>query len=48
MRCSIGVLELPAGLVIDDVSRISGEIAELKKLAKENAEGVAIGVSGDS
>jgi diguanylate cyclase (GGDEF)-like protein len=46
MRCSIGVLELPAGLVIDDVNRISGEIAELKKQAKESAEGVVIGVSG--
>ncbi|MFN3502723.1 MAG: GGDEF domain-containing protein, partial [Allorhizobium sp.] len=46
MRCSIGVLELPPGLVIDDVNRISGEIAELKKRAKESAEGVVIGQSG--
>ena len=47
MRCSIGVIELPQGLVIDDVNRISAEIAELKKQAKESAEGLVIGVFGE-
>jgi hypothetical protein len=46
MRCSIGVLELPAGLVIDDVNRISGQIAELKKKAKENEGGLSFGLIG--
>ncbi|OLP45567.1 bifunctional diguanylate cyclase/phosphodiesterase [Rhizobium oryziradicis] len=42
MRCSIGVLELPTGLVIDDVSRLSSEIAAIKKYAKESQSGLHI------
>lgn len=46
MRCSIGVLELPRGRVIDDVSRISAEIAELKKSAKDSDAGLVLGTFG--
>lgn len=46
MRCSIGVLELPAGHVIDDVDAISTEIAELKKRAKEGEGGLEIAALG--
>ncbi|MBW8320826.1 MAG: diguanylate cyclase, partial [Rhizobium sp.] len=42
MRCSIGVLELPQGLVIDDINRVSSEIAELKKKAKSSESGLVI------
>ncbi|MDQ0455185.1 bifunctional diguanylate cyclase/phosphodiesterase [Rhizobium paknamense] len=42
MRCSIGVLELPKGLVIDDVSRLSAEIATLKKSAKDSEAGLYV------
>ena len=38
LRCSIGVLELPEGLLLDDVGRISSEIALVKAEAK-NGEG---------
>ncbi len=43
MRCSIGILELPQGYVIDDISRMSAEIAAIKNSAKESASGLAIG-----
>ncbi|THV23028.1 bifunctional diguanylate cyclase/phosphodiesterase [Peteryoungia ipomoeae] len=46
MRCSIGVLELPAGRVIDDVDAISTEIAELKKRAKDGESGLEIAALG--
>jgi diguanylate cyclase (GGDEF)-like protein len=42
MRCSIGVLELPAGVVISDIDRISAEIAHVKALAKQSANGLHI------
>ncbi|MCM2291826.1 EAL domain-containing protein [Allorhizobium sp. BGMRC 0089] len=42
MRCSIGVLELPQGLVVDDVSRLSSEIAKLKKSAKDSEAGLSV------
>lgn len=42
MRCSIGVLELPRGLVIDDVNRIGARIAAVKKRAKESSCGLAV------
>jgi len=42
MRCSIGVLELPKGLVIDDISRVSTEIAGIKSKAKESETGLVI------
>jgi len=37
MRCSIGVLELPKGLVIDDISRVGTAIAAIKTKAKRVA-----------
>jgi len=40
MRCSIGVIELPEGLVIDDINRVSAEIAIIKSAAKESEEGL--------
>ncbi|MCM2395120.1 EAL domain-containing protein [Rhizobium sp. S95] len=46
MRCSIGVLELPKGFVIDDMNRVGAEIAELKKLAKESDAGLAVRAFG--
>ncbi|RYC15276.1 GGDEF domain-containing protein [Ciceribacter ferrooxidans] len=46
MRCSIGVLELPADLVIEDIQRVSAEIAGIKKRAKESESGLAIEVFG--
>ncbi len=46
MRCSIGVLELPRGFVIDDLNRVGAEIAELKKLAKESDAGLVVRAFG--
>lgn len=40
MRCSIGVIELPQGLVIDDINRVSAEIAIIKSAAKDSEEGL--------
>jgi diguanylate cyclase (GGDEF)-like protein len=48
MRCSIGVLELPKGLVIDDINRISTAIAGLKKKAKESESGIAFHPLGET
>jgi hypothetical protein len=48
MRCSIGVLELPKGLVIDDISRVSAAIAHIKALAKESAEGLVFHRLGEA
>jgi diguanylate cyclase (GGDEF)-like protein len=42
MRCSIGVLELPQGVVISDIDRISAEIAHVKALAKQSAGGLHV------
>lgn len=42
MRCSIGVLELPAGVVISDIDRISAEIAHVKALAKQSRSGLSV------
>ena len=41
MRCSIGILQLPEGLVIDNINRVSTSIAGIKAKAKESAIGVA-------
>ncbi len=41
MRCSIGILELPEGLVIDDISRVSTSIAGIKARAKESEIGIS-------
>ncbi len=35
MRCSIGVLELPRGLIIDDINRVGAKIANIKKQARK-------------
>ncbi|MBO3759246.1 GGDEF domain-containing protein [Ciceribacter sp. L1K22] len=43
MRCSIGVLELPGGLVIEDINRISAMIAGIKTKAKESDSGLFLG-----
>ncbi|ARQ09264.1 hypothetical protein NXC12_CH01188 [Rhizobium etli] len=48
MRCSIGVLELPEGLVIDDINRVSAEIAVIKSAAKESEEGLAYHFLGEA
>jgi len=40
MRCSIGVLELPEGLMIEDLNRISAAIAGIKAEAKRSAAGL--------
>lgn len=48
MRCSIGVLELPEGLVIDDINRVSAEIAVIKSAAKESDEGLAFHFLGEA
>lgn len=42
MRCSIGVLELPAGVVISDIDRISAGIAHVKALAKQSGSGLSV------
>ncbi|MBB3311234.1 diguanylate cyclase (GGDEF)-like protein [Rhizobium sp. BK196] len=48
MRCSIGVLELPEGLVIDDINRVSAEIAQVKSSAKESDEGLVFHTLGEA
>ncbi|MDM9626743.1 EAL domain-containing protein [Rhizobium sp. S152] len=48
MRCSIGVLELPEGLVIDDISRVSAAIAQIKAEAKESDEGLVFHLLGEA
>jgi hypothetical protein len=42
MRCSIGVMELPAGVVISDIDRISAEIAQVKAVAKKSGTGLNV------
>ncbi|MBB3443285.1 MULTISPECIES: EAL domain-containing protein [unclassified Rhizobium] len=48
MRCSIGVLELSEGLVIDDINRVSAEIAQVKSSAKESDEGLVFHTLGEA
>lgn len=40
MRCSIGVLELPEGVMISDLNRISAAIASIKAGAKKSSTGL--------
>ncbi|MGA1800990.1 EAL domain-containing protein [Rhizobium sp. HT1-10] len=40
MRCSIGVVELPAGTVVDEMGSVSTRIAGLKTKAKESRVGL--------
>ena len=42
MRCSVGVLELPEGVVISDLDRISAAIAGVKSDAKKSGMGISI------
>jgi len=48
MRCSIGVLELPDGLVIDDINRVGTEIAHIKAAAKESPDGLVFHLLGEA
>ncbi|CDZ53519.1 Signaling protein (EAL,CBS,GGDEF domains) [Neorhizobium galegae bv. orientalis] len=48
LRCSIGVLELPQGLLLDDVGRIGAEIATVKAQAKENEGGLFFASFGET
>jgi diguanylate cyclase (GGDEF)-like protein len=48
LRCSIGVLELPQGLLLDDVGRIGSEIAAVKAQAKENEGGLFFASFGET
>jgi diguanylate cyclase (GGDEF)-like protein len=48
MRCSIGVLELPDGLVIDDINRVGTEIAQVKAHAKESIDGLVFNHLGEA
>jgi diguanylate cyclase (GGDEF)-like protein len=41
MRCSIGVLEIPDGLLISDINRVSAEIAGVKSRAKKSESGLS-------
>jgi diguanylate cyclase (GGDEF)-like protein len=48
MRCSIGVLELPEGVVISDIDRISTEIAQVKAGAKKSESGLCVARFGEA
>ncbi len=48
LRCSIGVLELPKGLLLDDIGRISVEIAAIKASAKESEGGLVFSSFGET
>lgn len=48
LRCSIGVLELPKGLLLDDIGRISVEIAAVKASAKESEDGLVFSSFGET
>lgn len=47
LRCSIGVLELPQGLLLDDVGGISSAIAQVKAKAKDGDTGLVFSSFGD-
>ncbi|UHS55885.1 GGDEF domain-containing protein [Agrobacterium vaccinii] len=46
LRCSIGVVQLPKGLIIGNPERISSEIAAIKKAAKESDSGLVMRTFG--
>jgi diguanylate cyclase (GGDEF)-like protein len=48
LRCSIGVLELPKSLLLDDIGRISVEIAAVKASAKESDGGLVFSFFGET
>lgn len=47
LRCSIGVLELPKGLILGNPERIGSEIAAVKKAAKGSESGFVIRTYGE-
>jgi diguanylate cyclase (GGDEF)-like protein len=47
LRCSIGVVELPQGLVLDDLARIGSEIAAVKVAAKDSESGLVFASFGE-
>jgi diguanylate cyclase (GGDEF)-like protein len=48
LRCSIGVLELPQGLLLDDVGRIGAKIAAVKAEAKVSEHGLVFAAFGET
>ncbi|MDS7596416.1 EAL domain-containing protein [Agrobacterium tumefaciens] len=48
LRCSIGVLTLPKGLVLANPERIGSEIAAIKKAAKDDEGGLVIRSFGET
>jgi diguanylate cyclase (GGDEF)-like protein len=48
LRCSIGVLELPEGLVLEDVGAISAAIAAVKGRAKDSEDGLVFSRFGSA
>lgn len=44
LRCSIGIVELPKGLLLDDVGRIGAAIASVKAKAKDSENGLAVAI----
>ena len=48
LRCSIGVVHLPQGLILDDIARIGTEIATVKVAAKESDRGLVFASYGDA
>lgn len=48
LRCSIGVLELPKGLLLDDVGRVASSIAVVKAQAKEAPSGLVFATFGET
>ncbi len=48
LRCSIGVLQLPQGLLLDDVGGISAAIAAVKAEAKDSDGGLVFSTFGEN
>lgn len=48
LRCSIGVLQLPQGLLLDDVGGISAAIAAVKAEAKDSEGGLVFSTFGEN
>jgi len=48
LRCSIGILELPQGLLLDDVARVASSIAVVKAQAKEAHSGLVFATFGET
>ncbi len=42
IRCSVGVLELPKGIIFGEAKQVASRIAELKKKAKDSEDGLVI------